>query len=174
MSRQRKKERTKRNHTWPHFLAIPNLLVLDLNLTYLIIILGLLLALRKAVKFTCTITSVPSISRVAFTYMWSNGICATSIHMTRVISFTFVNIWEIKDERKRRRKKEKKNALKREEKCYHHIFQLINLSWAAASADTNIKSELTTISKQPDKETDQMIITFNSNQVSNGFWDYWL
>ena len=100
MSRQRKKERTKKNHTWPHFLAIPNVLVLYLNLTYLIIILGLLLAFRKAIKFTCTITSVPSISRVAFTYMWSNGICATSIHMTRVISFTFVNIWEIKDERK--------------------------------------------------------------------------
>ena len=53
--------------------------------------------------------------------------------------------------------------------CYHHISQLINLSWAAASADTNIKSELTTISKQPDKETDQIVITFNSNQVSNGF-----
>ena len=28
--------------------------------------------------------------------------------------------------------------------------------------------------EQPDKETDQIRITYYSNQVSNNFWDYWL
>ena len=65
-------------------------------------------------------------------------------------------------------------ALKGEVNYYHRISQLINLSWEAASAVTKIKSELPTISEELDKETDQIRIPYNSNQVSNDFWDYWL
>ena len=63
-------------------------------------------------------------------------------------------------------------TLKGNANYYHRISRLIYLSWVATSAVTNIKSELPTISKQLDKKTDQIRITYNSNQVSNSFLDY--
>ena len=50
---------------------------------------------REEIKFTCAVCSVSSISSVTLTYMWSKGVHACSIHVTRVISFTLVNICKI-------------------------------------------------------------------------------
>ena len=44
--------------------------------------------------FTCAALTVSIKSRLAFTKIGSVGVRADSIHVTRVISFTFVNIWE--------------------------------------------------------------------------------
>ena len=51
--------------------------------------------LRKLIKITWASLSISSVSSVACTYMWSNGVGTVSIHMTRKISCTFVNIWEM-------------------------------------------------------------------------------
>ena len=50
---------------------------------------------RKVIKITWASLSVSSVSSVACTYMWSNCVGTVSIHMTRKISCTFVNIWEM-------------------------------------------------------------------------------
>ena len=47
------------------------------------------------INFTCAVLSISSISSVTLTYMWSKGVHACSIHVTRVISFTLVNICKI-------------------------------------------------------------------------------
>ena len=49
---------------------------------------------NEEIKFTSAVLSISSISRLTFTYMWSKGVIALSIHVTGVISFTLVNIWE--------------------------------------------------------------------------------
>ena len=46
----------------------------------------------KEIKFTCAALTISIKSRVAFTKIGSVGVRAGSIHVTRVISFTFVNI----------------------------------------------------------------------------------
>ena len=50
---------------------------------------------REEIKFTCAVCSVSSISSMTLAYMWSKGVHACSIHVTRVISFTLVNICKI-------------------------------------------------------------------------------
>ena len=50
---------------------------------------------RKLIEITWASLSISSVSSVACTYMWSNGVGTVSIHMTRKISCTFVNIWEM-------------------------------------------------------------------------------
>ena len=49
----------------------------------------------EEIKFTCAVLSISSISSVTLTYMWSKGVRACSIHVTRVTSFTLVNICKI-------------------------------------------------------------------------------
>ena len=51
---------------------------------------------RKA-SSTCAVVSISSISGVTSTNVRSVGVRAGSIHVTRVISFTLVNIWETID-----------------------------------------------------------------------------
>ena len=48
----------------------------------------------KAVKFTYAALTIIIKSRLVFTNIGSVRVCAGSIHVTRVISFTFFNIWE--------------------------------------------------------------------------------
>ena len=48
----------------------------------------------KEIKFTCADSTISIKSRAAFTNIGSVGVRAGSIQVTRVISFTFVNIWE--------------------------------------------------------------------------------
>ena len=50
--------------------------------------------------FTCAIFSISSISRLTIAYMWSNGVAAVCILVTRVVSFTLVNVYEIRDKKK--------------------------------------------------------------------------
>ena len=50
---------------------------------------------REEIKFTCADFSISSISSVTLTYMWSKGVRACSIHVTRVISCALVNICKI-------------------------------------------------------------------------------
>ena len=51
-------------------------------------------------EFTCAILSIPSISRLTIAYIRSIGVGAVCILMTRVVSFTLVNVYEITDEKK--------------------------------------------------------------------------
>ena len=51
---------------------------------------------RKLIKITEASLSISSVSSVACTYMWSNGVGTVSIRMARKISSTLVNIWDIK------------------------------------------------------------------------------
>ena len=51
-------------------------------------------------EFTCAIFSISSISRLTIAYMWSNGVAAVCILVTRVVSFTIVNVYEIRDKKK--------------------------------------------------------------------------
>ena len=50
---------------------------------------------KKLFTITPARFSISRVSSVACTYMWSNGVGTVSIHMTRKISCTFVNIWEM-------------------------------------------------------------------------------
>ena len=50
---------------------------------------------REEIKFTCAVFSISSISSVKLTYMWSKGVRACSIQVTRVISCALVNICKI-------------------------------------------------------------------------------
>ena len=52
---------------------------------------------NEEIKFTCAVLSISSTPSLTFTYMWSKGVIALSIHVTGVISFTLVNIWETVD-----------------------------------------------------------------------------
>ena len=45
-------------------------------------------------EFTCAIVSISSISRLTIAHMWSIGVGAACILMTRVVSFTLVNVYE--------------------------------------------------------------------------------
>ena len=45
-------------------------------------------------EFTCAILSISSISRLTIAHMWSIGVGAACILMTRVVSFTLVNVYE--------------------------------------------------------------------------------
>ena len=49
--------------------------------------------------FTCAIFSISSISRLTIAYMWSNVVAAVCILVTRVVSFTLVNVYEIRDKK---------------------------------------------------------------------------
>ena len=49
----------------------------------------------EGIKFTFAVLSISSISRVAFTIIGSVGVHTCSIYVTRVISFTLVNICKI-------------------------------------------------------------------------------
>ena len=49
---------------------------------------------RRNASNTCAVVSISSISGVTSTDVQSFGVRADSIHVTRVISFTLVNIWE--------------------------------------------------------------------------------
>ena len=51
---------------------------------------------RKLIKITEASLSISSVSSVACTYMWSNGVGTVSIRMARKISSTLINIWDIK------------------------------------------------------------------------------
>ena len=51
---------------------------------------------RKLIKITWASLSISGVSSVACTHMWSNGVGTVSIHMTRKIFCTFVNIWKMK------------------------------------------------------------------------------
>ena len=55
---------------------------------------------KEEMKFTYAVFSISSISSVTLTYMWSKGVHACSIHVTRVISFTLVNICKIINKKK--------------------------------------------------------------------------
>ena len=46
----------------------------------------------KEIKFTFAVLTISIKSRLAFTNIGSVGVRTCSIHVTRVISFTFVNI----------------------------------------------------------------------------------
>ena len=46
-------------------------------------------------RLTCAVSSISSISSMTLTYMWSKGVHACSIHVTRAISFALVNICKI-------------------------------------------------------------------------------
>ena len=50
-------------------------------------------------EFTCAILSISSISRLTIAYIRSIGVGAVCILMTRVVSFTLVNVYEITDEK---------------------------------------------------------------------------
>ena len=50
-------------------------------------------------EFTCAILSISSISRLTIAYMWSIGVGAVCILVTRVVSFTLVNVYEIIDKK---------------------------------------------------------------------------
>ena len=50
-------------------------------------------------EFTWAILSISSISRLTIAYVWSIGVGAVCILMTRVVSFTLVNIYETTDEK---------------------------------------------------------------------------
>ena len=50
-------------------------------------------------EFTCAILSISSISRLTIAYMWSIGVGAVCILVTRVVSFTLVNVYEITDKK---------------------------------------------------------------------------
>ena len=50
-------------------------------------------------EFTCAILSISSISGLTNAYMWSIGVGAVCILMTRLVSFTLVNVYEITDEK---------------------------------------------------------------------------
>ena len=47
------------------------------------------------IRLTCAVSSISSISSMTLTYMWSKGVHACSIHVTRAISFALVNICKI-------------------------------------------------------------------------------
>ena len=49
----------------------------------------------EEIRFTCAVSSISSISSMTLTYMWSKGVHACSIHVTRAISFALVNICKI-------------------------------------------------------------------------------
>ena len=49
----------------------------------------------EEIRFTCAVSSISSISSMTLTYMWSKGIHACSIHVTKAISFALVNICKI-------------------------------------------------------------------------------
>ena len=49
--------------------------------------------------FTCAIFSISSISRLTTAYMRSNGVAAVCILVTRVVFFTLVNVYEIRDKK---------------------------------------------------------------------------
>ena len=51
-------------------------------------------------EFTCAILSISSISRLTIAYVWSIGVGAVCILVTRVVSFTLVNVYEITDKKK--------------------------------------------------------------------------
>ena len=51
---------------------------------------------KNLLKSTCAILSVSSISRLTIAYVWSNGVGAVCTLVTSVVSFTFVNVYEIK------------------------------------------------------------------------------
>ena len=50
-------------------------------------------------EFTCAILSISSISRLTIAYMGSIGVGAVCILVTRVVSFTLVNVYEITDKK---------------------------------------------------------------------------
>ena len=50
-------------------------------------------------EFTYAILAISSISRLTIAYRWSTGVGAVFILMTRVLSFTLVNVYEITDEK---------------------------------------------------------------------------
>ena len=50
---------------------------------------------KRNASITCTVASISSISGVTSTHIRSFGVCTRSIYVTRVISFTLVNIWKI-------------------------------------------------------------------------------
>ena len=50
--------------------------------------------IRAEIKFICAALTISIKPRLAFTNIRSVGVRAGSIHVTRVISFTFFNIWE--------------------------------------------------------------------------------
>ena len=51
-------------------------------------------------QITSAILSISNISRLTIAYMWSNGVGAVCILMTRVVSLTLINVYEITDEKK--------------------------------------------------------------------------
>ena len=52
-------------------------------------------AFRCYSDFTCAVLSISNVSRLTVAYMWSNDVGAVCILMTRVVSFTLVNVYEI-------------------------------------------------------------------------------
>ena len=62
---------------------------------------GLFLYSSKYIKFTCAILSISSISRLTIAYMWSNGVGAVCILVTRMVSFTLVNVYKLTDRKER-------------------------------------------------------------------------
>ena len=52
---------------------------------------------KRNASNTCAVASISSISGVTSTNVQSFGVHADSIHVTRVISFTLVNIWKTID-----------------------------------------------------------------------------
>ena len=55
---------------------------------------GLFKYCSEEIKFTHAVSPTSSISSMTLTYIWSKGVHACSIHVTGMISFTLVNIWE--------------------------------------------------------------------------------
>ena len=84
---------------WPGFFVINRLIVLQRSWTARhcsrSVMQDYSKYCREEIKFTCAVCFVSSISSVTLTYMWSKGVHACSIHVTRVISFTLVNICKI-------------------------------------------------------------------------------
>ena len=76
----------------------------------------------EEIRFTCAVSSISSISSMTLTYMWSKGVHACSIHVTRAISFALVNICKIINI-----KKKKKNC-NWEKVAEHNLRNLLVLS----------------------------------------------
>ena len=106
---------------------------------------------RKVIKITWASLSISNVSSVACTYMWSNCVGTVSIHMTRKISCTFVNIWEM-------------IGFQSQFLEYDTFINLLILSIECISSSCfqsgsfffflvkNIKARVTTLSKQTNRE----------------------
>ena len=75
-------------------------IISEFSLQLLYWAINILLNYSYVNRITCAILSISSISRLTIAYIWSNGVGAVCILMTRVVSLTLINVYEITDEQK--------------------------------------------------------------------------